>query len=178
MSKSLGNYIGIDEPPRTIFGKAMSIPDTLIVRYLELATAVPRDEIGAIANGLQAGTTNPRDAKVRLATALVAQYHSAQAAEEAARWFAETFGARTFPADAPRFAPPADALDADGRIWIVRLLTLSGAAPSGSEARRLVRQGGVEVDGEPVRDEDARLSLAQERRVQVGKRRFLRVCRP
>ena len=178
MSKSLGNYIGIDEPPQTVFGKAMSIPDTLIVRYLELATGVPRDEIATIASGLQAGTTNPRDAKVRLAKALVAQYHSAQAADEAARRFAETFGARTFPADAPQFAPPAGALDADGRIWIVRLLTLSGAAPSGSEARRLIRQGAVEVDGEPVRDEDARLSLAQERRLQVGKRRFLRVCPP
>jgi len=178
MSKSLGNYIGIDEPPQTVFGKAMSIPDTLIVRYLELATAVPRDEIASIADGLQVGTTNPRDAKVRLAKALVAQYHSAQAADDAARWFSETFGARTFPADAPQFSPPADALDADGRVWIVRLLTLSGAAPSGSEARRLIRQGGVEVDGEPVRDEDARLSLAQERRLQVGKRRFLRVCRP
>ena len=178
MSKSLGNYIGIDEPPQTVFGKAMSIPDTLIVRYLELATAVPRDEIATIASGLQTGTTNPRDAKVRLAKALVAQYHSAQAADEAARRFAETFGARTFPADAPQFAPPAGALDADGRIWIVRLLTLSGAAPSGSEARRLIRQGAVEVDGDPVRDEDARLSLDQERRLQVGKRRFLRVCQP
>ena len=156
----------------------MSIPDTLIVRYLELATAVPRDEIATIADGLEAGIMNPRDAKVRLARALVTQYHSEQAADESARWFTETFGARTFPADAPQYSPPADALDADGRIWIVRLLTLSGAAPSGSEARRLIRQGGVEVDGEPVRDEDARLSLVQERRLQVGKRRFLRVWRP
>lgn len=178
MSKSLGNYIGIDEPPQTVFGKAMSIPDTLIVRYLELATAVPRDEIAAIADGLQTSIMNPRDAKVRLAKALVTQYHSEQAAAESARWFTETFGARTFPADAPQYSPPAGALDADGRIWIVRLLTLSGAAPSGSEARRLILQGGVEVDGEPVRDEDARLSLVQERRLQVGKRRFLRVWRP
>jgi tyrosyl-tRNA synthetase len=178
MSKSLGNYIGIDEPPQTVFGKAMSIPDTLIVRYLELATAVPRDEIAAIAVGLQAGTVNPRDAKVRLAKTLVAQYHSAQAADEAARWFADTFGARTFPADAPQFAPPADALDSDGCVWIVRLLTLSGAAASGSEARRLIRQGGVQVDGETVRDEDAKLSLGQERRLQVGKRRFFRIFRP
>lgn len=175
MSKSLGNYIGIDEPPQTVFGKAMSIPDTLIVRYLELATAVPRDEIAAIASGLRAGTANPRDAKARLAKALVTQYHSAQAGDEAARWFADTFGARTFPADAPRFAPPADALDSDGRVWIVRLLTLSGAAASGSEARRLIRQGGVQVDGETVRDEEARLGLDQERRLQVGKRRFFRV---
>lgn len=177
MSKSLGNYIGIDEPPQAIFGKAMSIPDDLIVRYLELATALPRDEIMAIADGLAARTTNPRDAKVRLAKALVAQYHSVPAADDAARWFAETFAGRTFPTDAPQFTPPADGIEADGRIWIVRLLTVSGAAPSGSEARRLIRQGGVEVDGETVRDEDARISLERERRLQVGKRRFFRICR-
>jgi tyrosyl-tRNA synthetase len=178
MSKSLGNYIGIDEPPQTVFGKAMSIPDGLIVRYLELATAVPREEIAVIAEALAAGKTNPRDAKVRLAEALVAQYHSAEAAADAARWFAQTFGARTFPADAPRFTPPRDALDAEARIWIVRLLTLSGAAPSGSEARRLIRQGGVEVDGQPVRDEEERVSVDRERRLQVGKRRFIRICAP
>jgi tyrosyl-tRNA synthetase len=178
MSKSLGNYIGIDESPQAIFGKAMSIPDSLIVRYLELATALPREEIATIADGLATGTTNPRDAKVRLAKALVTQYHSIAAADEAAHWFSETFAARTFPTDAPRFTPPADAMEADGRVWIVRLLTLSGAAPSGSEARRLIRQGGVEVDGEAVGDEDARISLDRERRLQVGKRRFLRVCSP
>ncbi|RPI08820.1 MAG: tyrosine--tRNA ligase [Zetaproteobacteria bacterium] len=176
MSKSLGNYIGIDEPPQTIFGKAMSIPDNLIVRYLELATALPREEIAAIGDGLEARTTNPRDAKVRLAKALVAQYHSVAAADDAARWFSETFAARTFPTDAPRFTPPADALEAGRRIWVVRLLTLSGAAPSGSEARRLIRQGGVEVDGEAVRDEDARIGLDRERRLQVGKRRFFLIC--
>jgi len=176
MSKSLGNYIGIDESPQAIFGKAMSIPDSLIVRYLELATALPREEIASIADGLAGGMTNPRDTKVRLAKALVSQYHSVAAADEAARWFSETFAARTFPTDAPRFALPADALEANGRVWIVRLLTLAGAAPSGSEARRLIRQGAVEVDGEAVGDEDARISLDCERRLQVGKRRFLRVC--
>ena len=178
MSKSLGNYIGIDEPPQTIFGKTMSIPDDLIVRYMELATAIPRDEVAAIARGLADGRANPRDAKVRLATALVAQYHSAQEADEAARWFSRTFAARVFPAEAPQITPPPEALEADGRIWIVRLVTLCGAAPSSSEARRLIRQGGVELDGQPVRDEDARVSLERERRLQVGKRRFFKVCPP
>jgi len=177
MSKSLGNYIGIDEPPQTVFGKAMSIPDHLILRYLELATAVPRDEIAALAAGLAAGTTNPRDAKVRLAKALVTQYHSDAAANEAARWFAETFGARAFPQDAPSYVPPADALDDGERIPIVRLLTLCGAVPSSSEANRLIQQGGVEVDGEVVRDREFRLALDRERRVRVGKRRFFKVFR-
>ncbi len=178
MSKSLGNYIGIDEPPQTMFGKAMSIPDGLIVRYMELATAIPREEIAAIRAGTAEGSVHPRDAKVRLAKALVAQYHSSEAAEEAARQFSETFSARVFPADAPAVTPSADLIESEGKVWIVRLVTLAGAAPSGSEARRLIRQGGVEVDGEVIRDEDFRVVLDRVRRIQVGKRRFFRVIPP
>ncbi len=178
MSKSVGNYIGIDEPPQSIFGKAMSIPDGLIVRYMELATAIPREEIAAIRAGMAEGSVHPRDAKVRLAKALVAQYHSSEAAEEAARRFSETFSGRVFPADAPGVTPPADLIEPGGKIWIVRLVTLAGASPSGSEARRLIRQGGVEVDGEVIRDEDFRVILDRVRRIQVGKRRFFRVIPP
>jgi len=177
MSKSLGNYIGIDEPPQTVFGKAMSIPDNLILRYLELATAVPREEIAALAEGLAAGTTNPRDAKVRLGKALVTQYHSAEAADEAARWFSRTFGARAFPDDAPIYTPPLEALEDGERIWLVRLLTGCGAVSSTSEANRMIQQGGVEVDGEVVHDREYRLSLDREHRLRVGKRRFFRVSR-
>lgn len=172
MSKSLGNYIGIDEPPQTIFGKAMSIPDALIVRYMELATGIPRDEIAAIAASLQAGSMNPRDAKIMLAKSLVAQYHSAQEAEEAARWFAQTFSARQFPEDAEvvRVDP------AYGRqIWIITLVAKYGGTVSQSEASRLVRQGAVRVDGEVITDRDARVVLDRERRLQVGKRRFFKV---
>jgi tyrosyl-tRNA synthetase len=177
MSKSLGNYIGIDEPPQAIFGKAMSIPDTLTLRYMELATAIPREEIEALRGRLAAGAAHPRDAKVRLARALVAQYHSPAEAEAAAAWFERTFHERAFPDDAPGVRLPADALEADGRVRILRLLTQVGAAPSGSEARRLIRQGGVEVDGEVLRDEEARLTVGQELRLRVGKRRFFRVSR-
>jgi tyrosyl-tRNA synthetase len=175
MSKSLGNYIGIDEDPQTMFGKTMSIPDSLILRYMELATAIPREEIAAVQAGMADGSVNPRDAKARLARALVSQYHSAEAAEEAARRFRETFGDRVFPTDAPAVTPPEDFVESGGGVWIVRLMTLAGAAASGSEARRLIRQGGVEVDGEVVRDEELRVVLDRERRVQVGKRRFFRV---
>ncbi len=178
MSKSLGNYIGIDEDPQTIYGKTMSIPDPLILRYVELATAMPREETAAIRAGMADGSVNPRDAKARLAMALVTQYHSAEAAEAAAHRFQETFGARLFPADAPVVTPPAAFMEPGGGVWIVRLMTLAGAAPSGSEARRLIRQGGVEVDGEVVRDEELRVLLDRERRVQVGKRRFFRVLAP
>ena len=178
MSKSVGNYIGIDEPPQTIFGKAMSIPDALTLRYMELATAIPREELERVRQGLADATLHPRDAKVRLAKALVAQYHSVEAAEEAARWFQETFSVKQFPADAPLFTVPTEQVEPGGMIWIVRLITLVGAAPSGSEARRLIRQAGVEVDGVAVRDEDFRVPLDGERRLQVGKRRFFRVLGP
>jgi tyrosyl-tRNA synthetase len=178
MSKSLGNYIGIDEPPQTIFGKAMSIPDSLIVRYMELATAIPREEVARLQAGMRDGSVHPRDAKVRLAKALVTQYHSAEAAEEAARRFTETFSARLFPADAPTVIPPAELIEPGGRVWIVRLVTFAGAASSGSEVRRLIRQGGVEVDGEVIRDEEFRVPLDRERRVRVGKRRFFKVFLP
>jgi tyrosyl-tRNA synthetase len=175
MSKSLGNYIGIDEPPQTIFGKAMSIPDALIVRYMELATAIPRDEIAVIAASLQAGSMNPRDAKIMLAKCLVAQYHSAQEAEEAARWFAQTFSARQFPEDAEVVRVDPAYLEAGRKIWIIMLLAKYGGTVSQSEASRLVRQGAVRVDGEVVIDRDTRVGLDRDRRLQVGKRRFFKV---
>jgi tyrosyl-tRNA synthetase len=175
MSKSLGNYIGIDEPPQAIFGKAMSIPDALIVRYMELATAIPRDEIAVIAASLQAGSMNPRDAKIMLAKCLVAQYHSAQEAEEAARWFAQTFSARQFPEDAEVVRVDPSYLEAGRKIWIIMLLAKYGGTVSQSEASRLVRQGAVRVDGEVVIDRDTRVGLDRDRRLQVGKRRFFKV---
>jgi tyrosyl-tRNA synthetase len=176
MSKSLGNYIGIDEEPRTMFGKAMSVPDELTVRYLEFATAVPRDEVAAIRQGLADGSVHPRDAKVRLAKALVTLYHSRASADEAARWFDDTFSARQFPEDAEVVRLDPTALEADGRVWVIRLVTACGKGTvSSSEASRLVRQGGVKVDGEAIHDRDARVALDRERRLQVGKRRFFKV---
>jgi tyrosyl-tRNA synthetase len=175
MSKSLDNYIGIDEPPQTIFGKAMSIPDALTLRYMELATAIPRERIAELRAGLDGGTVHPRDAKILLATALVSQYHSPADAAVAAGWFARTFSQRAFPPDAPSVSVPAETREADGTVRLSRLLTAIGAAASGSDARRLIRQGGVEVDGEVVRDEEARIPVAGERRLRVGKRRFFRV---
>jgi tyrosyl-tRNA synthetase len=175
MSKSLGNYIGIDEPPQTIFGKAMSIPDALTLRYMELATAIPRERIAAVRTALEDGSVHPRDAKVLLARALVSQYHSPADAAAAAAWFERTFSQRAFPADAPCVSVPADAREADGTVRLTRLLTVTGAAASGSDARRLIRQGGVEIDGDVVRDEEARIPIVGERRLRVGKRRFFRV---
>jgi tyrosyl-tRNA synthetase len=179
MSKTLGNYIGIDEPPQAIFGKAMSIPDSLIVRYLELATAIPRDDIAAIQAGMDNGSVHPRDAKIRLAKALVAQYHSDEAAEEAARRFKDTFSARVFPDDAQTVRPDRALMEDGDKIWIIKLLKCCGKGTiTSSEASRLVGQGAVEVDGEVIQDREARIRLDGERRVQVGKRRFFRVLPP
>jgi len=178
MSKSLGNYIGIDEEPRAIFGKAMSVPDGLTLRYLEFATSVPREEIACLRAGLAEGKIHPREAKIRLAKALVTQYHASPVADEAERWFNETFSARVFPADAPRFTPAHDALEDGTRIWVVKLLTLCGAAASSSEAGRLIQQGGVEIDGEAVRDRNHRIQLDRERQLKIGKRRFFMVVPP
>jgi tyrosyl-tRNA synthetase len=179
MSKSLGNYIGIDESPEAIFGKAMSIPDHLIARYMELATAIPREEIATIQAGMASGSIHPRDAKIRLAKALVAQYHSVEAAEEAARRFNETFSVRVFPEDAPIVRLEKGLMEGDNQIWIIRLLTWCGEGTiTSSEASRLVRQGAVEIDGEVIQERDARVTLDAERRLQVGKRRFFRVFPP
>ncbi len=178
MSKSPGNYIGIDEPPDVIYGKAMSIPDSLIVRYMELATSIPPEEIGRFRQALAEQAMNPRDAKARLAKALVVQYHTPAEAEAAAQRFARTFSAGVFPEDAPSVALPPDAIEPGPVVWIVRLLTAAGAVPSGSEARRLIQQGGVEVDGTVIRDVNHRVTVNRERRVQVGKRRFLKILPP
>jgi tyrosyl-tRNA synthetase len=153
----------------------MSIPDGLIVRYMELATSIPRSEIAATEASLAAGGMNPRDAKITLAKSLVAQYHSLPEAEEAARWFAQTFSARQFPEDAEVVrVDPAD-VKAGGQIWIITLVARYGGIVSQSEASRLVRQGAVRVDGEVITDRDARVVLDRERRLQVGKRRFFKV---
>jgi len=176
MSKSLGNYIGIDEDPQTIFGKAMSIPDGLIVRYMGLATAIPREEIESVRTGMADGTVHPRDAKVRLATGLVAQYHSAEAAEAAARWFAQTFSARQFPEDAEVVQVDGALIKDDGQVWIIQLITHCGKGTiSSSEASRLIRQGGVKLDGAVVSDREYHLRPDREHQLQVGKRRFYRV---
>ncbi len=179
MSKSVGNYIGIDEDAQTIFGKAMSIPDGLIVRYMELATATPTEEIEAVRSGLASGTVHPRDAKVRLAKVLVAQYHSTEAAEEADLWFAQTFSARQFPEDAEVVQVDEALIKDDGQVWIIQLITYCGKGTiSNSEATRLVRQGGVKLDGTVVSDREFRLRVDREHQLQVGKRRFYRVFPP
>ncbi len=170
MSKSLGNYIGIDEPTQQMYGKAMSIPDVLMPRYFELVSQVSNEELVAIQSGLADGSYHPRDAKMRLAREVVTRFLGEQAAEEAEKHWREVFQQGDLPSDIP------EANLAAGRYWVIRLLVELGLAGSNSEARRAVEQGAVRVDGQRVEDVNAELDVRDGTVVQVGKRRFQR-CR-
>ena len=172
MSKSLGNYIGIAEPPGEMFGKTMSIPDELIVKYMVLATDLDMAEIRRLEQGMAEGRVNPRDAKLRLAHALVRMYHGQAAADAAQEEFLRVFSRHELPADMPEVVLPAPRLDA------VQLLRVAGMAPSNSEARRLIEQGAVRLDGQRVTSPQEELAPADGAVLQVGKRRLARLRLP
>jgi tyrosyl-tRNA synthetase len=174
MSKSLGNYIGIDEEPNEIYGKAMSIPDELMPRYYELATDVSNEELAQLKAGLADGTVHPRDAKMRLAFTLVRMYHGEAAAREAEDHFRKVFQAGELPDDIPEAELPASEL-ADGRIRLIRLLVALGLQSSNGEARRSITQGAVRINEERISDVNAEVSVSDGDVVQVGKRKFARV---
>jgi tyrosyl-tRNA synthetase len=165
MSKSLGNYVGLTEPPEDMYGKLMSISDALMWRYFELLTRLSPREL----DDLKAG--HPMDAKRRLARTITARYHGADAAEAAAGRFALVHQQRTVPAEIeerPIWVPPK------GRPLPVALKD-AGLVPSNSEGRRMILAGAVEIDGEKVTSVDTRLEPGRTYLIQVGKRRFRRV---
>jgi tyrosyl-tRNA synthetase len=170
MSKSLGNYVGITEPPREIFGKLMSISDELMWRYFELLSFESPAAIGRRREEVAAGR-NPRDVKVLLAGEIVARFHGASAAQEAAAEFEQRFRHGTLPEDMPEvpLAVPAEGLA------LTQLLRLAGLASSASEAGRAIEQGAVRIDGERVTDRALRFGAGRTLVVQVGKRKFARV---
>ncbi|WP_457755525.1 tyrosine--tRNA ligase [Thermodesulfatator indicus] len=169
MSKSLGNYIGITEPPQEMFGKIMSISDELMWRYYELLTDVPLDQIARWKEEAASGKINPKDLKINLAKIIVAQYHSEEAAEKAAQEFEKVFAKGGLPEDIPQVEVPA------GEVWLPRFLKEQGMVKSTSEARRLISQGGVHLDGEKVRQEDILFEAGHEYVLRVGKKRFLKI---
>ncbi|MEW6771963.1 MAG: tyrosine--tRNA ligase [Bacillota bacterium] len=174
MSKSLGNYVGITEAPGEMYGKLMSLPDELIVRYLELVTAVPADEVRAIASGLKQGSVHPRDAKMRLAREVVAQFHSQEAAQKAEAEFIRIFRERELPSEIPEFVVPPEMVSG-GRVHLPRLLVAAGLVGSTSEARRLLVQGGVRVNEQKVTDPNAAISPEPGTVIGIGRRRFVRL---
>ena len=174
MSKSLGNYIGIAEAPQQMYGKAMSIPDSLIERYMRYFTDLGRERIDTLVQGMSSGTVNPRDAKMELAFSLVRQYHGEQRAKEAEAEFRQVFQQRQLPDEIEEFEIKASDLE-QGRIWLPALLHRSGLVSSTSEGKRQLEQGAVRIDGEKVTTAEARWEAVDGAVIQVGRRRFVRV---
>lgn len=173
MSKSLGNYIGVDETPTEMYGKAMSIPDGLILRYFELVTDVHPDAIAEIRSLLESGETNPRDVKMRLAREITALYHGEAAAEEAQEHFITVFQKREIPEELP-VVSVEDAMGTDGKFDLARIVVAARFAPSSSEARRLVAQGAVRVNGERM-DSVSTTAIEEGAVIQVGKKHFAKI---
>jgi tyrosyl-tRNA synthetase len=172
MSKSYDNYIGIDESPREIYGKTLSIPDELIYPYYELATDVSLEELSKIKEQLTDGKTNPRDLKRALARKLVEMYHSKEEALKAEEEFDKIFVKKDVPDELPEFTVEEIV---NGGIGIIDLIMKVGFAPSRAEARRLVQQGGVSIDGEKILDFKHIVARNDEFVLKVGKRKFAKI---
>ena len=170
MGKSLGNYIGISDVPFDMYGKVMSIPDSVMRQYFELITDLQMDEI----NALLSPQTHPRAAKAALAARVVEMYHGAPAARAAAEEFDRVFKNKDLPDDIPAVSLPAGIVR-DGKVQIIDLLREARLVPSNSEARRMVQQGAVSVDGTKIDSIEAAVAVADGTVVQVGKRKFARV---
>ena len=168
MSKSKGNYVGVTDEPDDMFGKVMSIPDTLMDNYFTLLTDLPREQIDAL---IDPGRTHPRKAKAQLGRTIVAQYHDAAAAEAAAAEFDRIFSERDVPTDMPEIVVSADTVN------IVELVVSAGFAESNGQARRLIKQNAVSIDGEKITDIDADVPAVGGAVLRVGKRRFGKIVR-
>lgn len=165
MSKSLNNYIGIDEPPNEMFGKVMSISDELMWRYYELLTDFTPAEIET----MKTGGENPRNLKVNLAKQIITDFHSANAAKTAEEDFVARFVKKEIPDEIEEMQISA------GNYNLADLLVQTNLAPSKKEAKRLIEQGGVKIGGEKVSNTSAEIALKEEILLQVGKRKFLKI---
>ena len=170
MSKSLDNYVGINEAPDEMFGKIMSISDDLMWRWFELLSFKPINEINELKKEVKSGM-NPRDAKILLAEEIIERFHSKKDAENAKNTFLDRFQKGAKPKDIETFSISLD----DGDIAIGNLLKESGLVQSTSEAMRLVKQGAVKINDEKINDPKLSIEKNQELLVQVGKRRFLKI---
>jgi len=175
MSKSLGNYIGITEPAAEMYGKLMSISDAVMITYYPLVSGLGPAEVEAITTGVQAGTRHPMDAKKRLAHLVVDRFHGADAARAAEEAFSRQFQSREIPSDVREVGHPVPESGAQVRAWEVVMAT--SLAGSGSEARRLIQQGGIRIDGEKVEDPYQTVEIRPGRTylVQRGRRDFARL---
>lgn len=171
MSKSLGNYIGINESPDEIFGKIMSVSDELMVRYYELLSDLPLEDVEKLKTGLKDGSIHPMDAKKSLGRELVGRYHGSDDAARAEENFVRRFRDNQVPDDMQILTLATD----NGTILLCKALAEAGLVKSNSEGRRSIQQGGVKIDSEKVSDENCELQAGNEYVIQVGKRRFARI---
>ncbi len=171
MSKSYDNYIGINDTPKDIYGRTLSIPDEIIHNYFELATDVPSEELKDIKTKLEDGNTNPRDLKRALARKLVEMYHSAEDAARAEEEFDNVFKNKGLPEDVPEYKPG----DGETECGLLELIVKVKFAPSNGEARRLVQQGGVSIDSEKLSDFKSVVKFDKEKILKVGKRKFIKL---
>ena len=173
MSKSLGNFVGIDEPPREIYGKILSVSDALMWRYYELCTDLTLPEIDDLRRKVASGEVHPKRAKADLARRIITDFHSAGEAEAAEEEFERIFVSRQTPDEVEETVLPC----AREPIWLAKLLVTLKLAKSNGEATRLIRQGGVTLDGAKVESAEAelRIDAPAEHLIKVGKRRFARV---
>ncbi len=169
MSKSLDNYIALTDVPQEIFGKVMSIPDELIPRYLQYAAFASDEEVKQVEEGLKDGSVHPRNAKVDTAIRIVSKYHSEEAGKAAFAEFERIFKNKDIPDNIDELALEAE----DGAMGLLDILAKSKLIPSKKEAKRMVEQGAVSIDGEKSEDPFASIDLKEQRLFKVGKRKFL-----
>ncbi len=171
MSKSYGNYVGIDEPADTIFGKIMSISDELMVKYYELLSDITLDGLNNLKSGLADGTVHPREAKVRFAIEMIARFHSEEAGKEAHENFERLFREKEIPDNIETVTMTRSDLPS----WLPKLLASTGMVSSTSEGKRMIQQGGVMINGVKVSDENFSAGGQGELVIKVGKRKFKKV---
>jgi tyrosyl-tRNA synthetase len=172
MSKSLDNYVGVAEDAQTMFSKLMSISDALLEHYYSLLTDLESPDYMPLL------CEQPMEAKKQLAARIAATYHGDDTAAQARAEWERIHSQRAQPTDIPDVTIPADAFKEDGRIWLPRLLTAAGLVQGSREARRMIEQGGVALDGEKLADPDVEIDLRDGMVLQVGRRKFARVHRP
>jgi tyrosyl-tRNA synthetase len=171
MSKSLGNYIGINEPGDEIFGKIMSISDELMIRYYELLSDMPLAELEKLKLGLKDKSLHPMSAKKALGREIVSRFHGAGAGEAAEENFVKRFKDNEIPDEMPQVSYNS----ADGSVLLAKAMTEAGLTKSNGEGRRSIDGGGVKLNGEKVSDTNLELRSAGEYIVQIGRRRFARI---
>jgi tyrosyl-tRNA synthetase len=171
MSKSYGNYVGIDEPPDVIFGKLMSISDELMLKYYELLSDITIEQLNSLKEGISSGTVHPREAKVNFAKEMITRFHSSAAADAAHESFDKMFRDKEVPEDIEIVKVTRGSVEK----WLPKLLATIGMVASTSEGKRMIQQGGVQINGVKVTSDEMSLDGQSELVIKVGKRKYKKV---